>query len=222
MWVYTLSVGRLKPEIPVLVFVVSLLPLINAVFDYLSYGFTLGLIRFGRRQRNLLTGLVWIVDGVVAVLLLIGLGLGLSGTIALINYLAGEEFISLRQILYDLKTPEARAGYTWLTLSLLSTLVPTLVHLVFVLLSAFTWVPQRIKLWIACEIGDDETGDLATLGGTLAAATFGALWAGLVVLGLWGIWMFTTAYIEPVGLAVLGIVENVVLWLRWIEPGAAG
>ena len=58
---------------------------------------TLGLVRYGRGQRNLLTGLVWLFDGVVAVLLLIGLGLGLSGTIALINHLAGQEFIAQRR-----------------------------------------------------------------------------------------------------------------------------
>lgn len=158
--VFAFGAEHLSAERRVFVFAIGLLPLINAVFDYLSYGVTLGLIRYGRHQRNLLTGLIWIVDGLVAVLLLIALGLSLSGTIALINHLAGQEFIGLRPIFDDLKTPEGRAVYTWLTLSLLSTLVPTLVHLVLVFLSAFTWVPQRFKHWIARSIGDDKTGDL--------------------------------------------------------------
>lgn len=212
----SLSDQALSADYRVFLFVLGLLPLINAVFDYFSYGITLGLIRYGRRQRNLLTGLVWIIDGVVAVLLLIGLGLGLSGTIALINHLAGQEFIALRPIFDDLKTSEGRAGYTWLTLTLLSTLVPTLVHLVLVFLSAFTWVPQRFKLWIAREIEDNETGDLATLRGSIVAATLGALWAALVVCGLSAIWMFITAYIEPAGLAILWMVEHIALWLDWV------
>ena len=214
--VFAVSAEHLSAEGRMFMFAIGLLPLINAVFDYLSYGITLGLIRYGRHQRNLLTGLIWIVDGLVAVLLLIALGITLSGTIALINHLAGQEFIGLRPIFDDLKTPVGRAGYTWLTLSLLSTLVPTLVHLALVFLSAFTWVPQRFKHWIARSIGDDETGDLATLGGSAAAATLGALWAGFVALGLWGIWMFVTVYIERAGLMVLGIVENVSISLGWI------
>lgn len=157
----------------------------------------------------------------VAALLLIGLGLGLSGTIALINHLAGQEFIALRPIFDDLKTAEGRASYTWLTLTLLSTLVPILVHLVLVFLSAFTWVPQRFKLFIARGIGEDETGDLATLGGSFVAATLGALWAGLVACGLLGIWLFVTAYLEPAGLAVLWAVESVALSLGWVKTGAA-
>ncbi len=226
LWTYlvvtfALATDALDPERRVLVFALGLLPLVNAVFDYLSYGVTLGLVRYGRGQRNVLTGLVWVVDGIAAVVLLIGLGLALSGTIALINHLAGQEFIALRPVFDDLKTPEGRAGYTWLTLTLLSTLVPTLVHLVLVFLSAFTWVPTRFKLWIARGIGDTDTGDLATLGGSLAAATLGALWAALMAGGLWGVWLFITAYLKPAGLTVLWAVESVALSLGWVEPGAA-
>ncbi|MEP3329302.1 hypothetical protein [Sedimentitalea sp.] len=195
-----LSANALETDRRALVFAIGLLPLINAIFDFLSYGITLGLIRYGRGQRNLLTGLVWVFDGVVAVLLLIGLGLVLSGTNALINLLSGQEFIALRSVFDDLKTPEGRADYTWLTLTLLSTLVPTLVHLVLVFLSAFTWVPQRFKIWIARGIEDQDTGDLATLGGSAAAATLGALWAAFVACGLWLMWLFITAYLEPAGL----------------------
>lgn len=217
--VFSLSAGSIENDgFGALIFALGLLPLINAVFDYLSYGVTLGLIRYGRGKRNFVTGLIWFFDGVVAVLLLIGLGLALSGSIALINHLAGQEFIALRPIFDDLKTPEGRASYTWLTLTLLSTLVPTLVHLVLVFLSAFTWVPQRFKLWIARGVSGTETGDLATLGGSVAAATLGALWAALVACGLWGIWTFVTDYLEPTGLAVLEIVEYVSLRLDWVAP----
>lgn len=73
-------------EVWVLLFAESLLPLVNAVFDYLSYGITLGLIQVGRME------------------------------------------------------------YSWLIWALLSTLVPTLVHLVLLFLSAFTWVPHRFKM----------------------------------------------------------------------------
>jgi hypothetical protein len=103
-----------------------------------SYGITLGLIRVRRRKHNFLTAIILIADGIAAVALLIGLGLALCGTVALINHLAGQNFIALRPIFDDLKTPKGRMGYSWLIWALLSTLMPTLVHLVLVFLSAFT------------------------------------------------------------------------------------
>jgi hypothetical protein len=103
-----------------------------------SYGITLGLIRVRRRKHNFLTAIILIADGIAAVALLIGLGLALCGTVALINHLAGQNYIALRPIFDDLKTPKGRMGYSWLIWALLSTLMPTLVHLVLVFLSAFT------------------------------------------------------------------------------------
>ena len=85
-----------------------------------------------------MTAIIWIADRIAAVALLIGLGLALCGTIVLINHLAGQNFIALRPIFDDLKTPDRRTGYSWLIWALLSTLVPTQVHLVLVFLSAFS------------------------------------------------------------------------------------
>ncbi len=211
---------EISPERRVLAFAIGLLPLINAVFDYVSYGTTLALIRKGRQARNWVTGAIWILDGLAALALLIGLGLGLCATIALINHLAGQDFIALRPIFDDLKTPEGRAGYSWLVVSMLTTLVPTLVHLALAFLSAFTWVPLRFKRWIASGIAKDEAGDLSTLVGTFVAATLGALYVGLVALGLWGLWLFVMVYLEPAGLWVLAVVETAALWLGWVAPGA--
>ncbi|MDG1457077.1 MAG: hypothetical protein P8Q92_04075 [Pseudoprimorskyibacter sp.] len=85
-----------------------------------------------------MTAIIWIADRIAAVAQLIGLGLALCGKVALINHLAGQNYIALRPIFDDLKSPEGRMGYSWLIWALLSTLVPTLVHLVLVFLSAFT------------------------------------------------------------------------------------
>ena len=210
----------ISPDRRVLAFAFGLLPLINAVFDYVSYGTTLALIRKGRQARNWVTGAIWILDGIAALALLIGLGLGLCGTIALINHLAGQDFIALRPIFDDLKTPEERVGYSWLVVSMLTTLVPTLVHLALAFLSAFTWVPLRFKSWIASGIENDEAGDLGTLGGSFVAATLGALYAGVVAFGLWGILLFVMMYLEPVGLWVLAVVETLAVWFGWLPPGA--
>ena len=42
----------------------------------------------------------------------------------------------------------------------------------------------------------------------------------VVACGLWGIWLFVTAYLEPAGLAVLWAVESVAHSLGWVESGA--
>ncbi|MDG1457076.1 MAG: hypothetical protein P8Q92_04070 [Pseudoprimorskyibacter sp.] len=47
-------------------------------------------------------------------------------------------------------------------------------------------------------------------------ATLGALWAGILVCRLWGLWVFTTTYIEPLGLSVLAVVEAAVSCVGWL------
>ena len=73
-------------------------------------------------------------------------------------------------------------------------------------------------MWIARNIENNDNGDLSTLGGTFVAATVGAVWAALVAYGLWGILLFVTEYIEPVGLWVLCVVETLAVWFGWVSP----
>ncbi len=68
----------------------------------------------GAQKAHFMTAIIWIADGIAAVALLIGLGLALCGTVALIDHLAGQDYIALRPFFDDLKTPEGRTGYSWL------------------------------------------------------------------------------------------------------------
>ena len=197
--------ARVGPALPedlrVFLFAFTLLPLINAVFDFLSYDTTLGLLAWGKRQRNGWTGLAWLADALAAVVYLVSLGLALTLTVALINQLSGAVFMDLPQIFADLADPEARGGYTWLTLSLLTTLVPTLVHLALALLSALCWVPYRFRRRLADLIAQE--GDLGGLWATFVAATLFTAYVALVATGLYAIWQFVNDWIAPGGLLLL-------------------
>ena len=147
----------------VLVFALGLLPLLNAVFDYLSYGVTLTLIKFGAARKNVWSFGVALIDAVVAYGLLVALGSSIVLTLGLINLLADGTFMDVGSILDGLRDPAARGNYTWLYLTLFSTLVPTGVHLVVGCSAFTTWLPMRAKVWIADQILREDTGSLGTM-----------------------------------------------------------
>ena len=170
----------------------GLLPIPNAVFDYLSYGITLTLLRAGWRSRKTAATLACgILDIFAALASLFGLSLFLALIIAAINAASAAPLLPLEKLYTDLSSPETRGGYTWLYLCLLSTLVPTGVHLVIVLLSAMTWAPRSWKLKMVALIERPES-DLSTLAGVFGFAllltVYGMLWA-LVLLKL-APWIF--------------------------------
>ncbi|WP_316861570.1 hypothetical protein [uncultured Cohaesibacter sp.] len=129
----------------VFVFAICILPLVNAVFDYLSYGTTLSLLRAGLKGGRFPTLVYGLMDIGLALVYLFGLSLTLCLIIAGINALSVHPFLPLGELLQDLGDSEKRGGYAWLYVSLLSTLVPTSFHLCIVLVSATTWLPMPWK-----------------------------------------------------------------------------
>lgn len=73
-------------------------------------------------------------------------------------------------------------------------------------------------MWITGGSEQNDTDEMPALVSSTAAATPGALWAGIVVCGLWDVWVFTSTYIEPLGLSVLAVVEAAVSCVGWLEP----
>jgi hypothetical protein len=163
---------------------IGALPVVNAVFDYVSYGVTLSLLRAGRREDGWPPLLCGLLDALGAVLILYGLALALALYIAAINALGSVPFLPLDRLFEDLADPAVRSGYAWLYLTLLSTLVPTGVHLLLALISVTTLLPAQAKRWFIDRI-TDESSDLATLLGTTAFALFIAV--SLVGLA-WVLW----------------------------------
>lgn len=103
-------------------------PLINGIFDWVSYGVTLSLLRHGQSTER---PFVWgAVDVVVACLLFLGLGVTLVMVLHGLDQLAGGALIDLPALLgglYALK--DGNWSQSWALFMVFSTMVPTGLHL---------------------------------------------------------------------------------------------
>ncbi len=99
-------------------------PLVNAVFDLLSYAATLSLMRLGlRRWHPIVTGLL---DLLIACGLFLLLGLCLTALLSAMNAISGVRLIDLGAVFAGAwHTPES---YLWLFFMLFSTILPTAIH----------------------------------------------------------------------------------------------
>lgn len=112
----------------------AVLPLINALFDVVSYAVTITFARWGLRHG---AALFWgVVDFVFALLLFLALGAALVLIIGTMNSVAGVAFIDLEGTLRD---ADDWRTYWWLYAMLFSTALPTAVHLGLACLSTQGW-----------------------------------------------------------------------------------
>jgi hypothetical protein len=107
----------------------------------------------------------------------------------------------------DLRNPETRGGYTWLYLTLFSTLLPTGLHLVIGIFSITTWLPMKAKVWIADMMDREDTGSGGSILGGILTPFGGAVWCFAIALLLWEGGSWTVSNIEGTCLAVLSSVE---------------
>ena len=129
--------GRLLTQL--LVFL-ALLPLVNAVFDWLSLGLTRTLLRLVQGQRAAnhplrarLFALAALVDLVVALGFMVALALSATALLQTMNLLlpasaTGAGF-DLHTIFMAFCRPGIAWEYGWIYVTLFSTLIPTVVHL---------------------------------------------------------------------------------------------
>lgn len=178
----------------------GVLPLLNAVFDALSFGATLALLQLGRRKFRFLVG---VIDFLLAIVLFLALGATLTFFVSLLNAVTGVDFVDLENLLRNASDFEA---YWWLYAMLFSTALPTLLHLMAIVLSWQSVLALPLRKRLADAITWAGAGD--TLFGI--AASFGValgLWlaaviplGGLVLLGYciwgWALGPFLAAYRE--------------------------
>ncbi|WP_172332238.1 hypothetical protein [Mangrovicoccus sp. HB161399] len=113
----------------------GLLPLVNALFDFASLGLTRWLLRLGlspaiwpRWPRVLKRVALGSADVIGAALLLWGLCFALVAAVAWFNHLSqGGDLLNLADLRRDIETGDA--SLRWLYATLVSTFVPSLVHL---------------------------------------------------------------------------------------------
>jgi hypothetical protein len=145
----------------------ALLPLANAVFDWASTGATRCLLRLGLgrrwlRQRRfglLLFGL----DLVLAFVLLIGLTAALWLVLGTFNEAAlaggGTAQIDLNSLVQRLAADPWQPDLLWVHLMIYSTLLPTVLHAAWALVSlrAFPYRPDKLKRYADVLEGQDPS-----------------------------------------------------------------
>ena len=123
----------------------GLLPLFNAVFDFLSAGLTRYLLRLGLEQKRA----VWraILDGLGGIAIFFALGCSLITFVTFVTPADGVPLVDLAQLFANLRT--APGDYIWLMMTLFATLLPTLVHLSLMLLTLALHSPAGCRNFVA-------------------------------------------------------------------------
>jgi hypothetical protein len=162
----------------------AVLPLINALFDTLSYAVTLTLLRRGLRSR---LPLLWgLLDLALACLLFLALGATLIVVIHGLNTLAGVPLADLPALLAAIH--ERPGDYLWLYAMLFSTIVPTAAHGLLSLLGVQGLWPRAWRRPVATWVEGATASAMAYLRAGLA---LGVIWTlPLLALGgfLWLLW----------------------------------
>lgn len=190
----------------------AILPLINALFDVISYAVTLSLVRRGLRAK--LPFLFGLADLAIACLLLLGLGAVLVAVIHGLNLLAGVLLLDLPAVFEGVQADPG--AYVWLYLMLFSTLLPTLLHGALSLLGVQGIWPRRWRRPVADWV---EAAPASPLHAIRASLGLSLIWAlpllGLVFV-LWVIWH----HAQPALMAGLQLYLDSLLWIAGTPVGA--
>ncbi|RDC71769.1 hypothetical protein DLJ49_12980 [Rhodovulum sp. 12E13] len=190
----------------------GVLPLLNALFDTLSYAVTLTFLRRGLRAR---LPLLWgVADLAVACVLFLALGATLVAVMHWLNLLAGTPLLDLGALFAGVYM--APWDYVWLYLMLFSTILPTALHFAVSLLGVQGLWPRGLRRPVADWIGEADRSALRAVRAALALAF--VWWVPLVVLGagIWGLW----AVGGDLALAALALYFEGLTWIAQVPVGA--
>jgi hypothetical protein len=208
----TLDWGEVPEDRRSLFLFLAVLPLINALFDVVSYAVTLTLIRRGLRAK--LPFLFGLADLGLACVLLLGLGATLVAVIHGLNLAAGVPFVDLPALFEGVQADPW--AYLWLYLMLFSTLLPTLLHGVLSLLGLQGIWTLGLRRPVA---GWVDAAPASPLHAIRASLGLSLIWA-LPLLGLagvlWGIWHFG----QPLLMDGLQLYLDGLLWIATHPVGA--
>ena len=195
-------IGEINSSVLILIFSWLLLPLLNSPLDWLSWGFSRFLGRGIQKSRGWrVLGTHIILDLGVALILLCAIAalmaMGLEGLNNVLAWRAGEAApFNFAPTLMDLKI-NPFGEHIWITLMLLTTLVPTLLHGLMVLLAMVTWAVRKnwlreyalTKLKSYHKVPEEKDAALQDL--TPAALYFSTMWLlAILTFGAigWIIW----------------------------------
>ncbi|MGJ8590033.1 MAG: hypothetical protein ACSHXW_18120 [Yoonia sp.] len=188
----------------------AVLPLINGLFDVLSYAITLALSRKGLSTR---WAPLWgLTDLALGAVLFMVLGAAIVTTVTALNSIGTEPIFSLAELFDGLgNNPD---NFWWLYLMLFSTLAPTALHLLVAALAVQGLVLfQRPRRAVADWIKAAPSSHPAAVMAFLAQATI--WWLPLMALaGLsWVLWQVGGAAMSVAGRFYLEQLEGLARWL---------
>lgn len=214
-----------KEGLSVLVFL-GLLPIINALFDWISLGITRSLLySIVDKVHGGVIAFFWsLADIIVALLLMLAIVSASTGMIALANYLFQlggyhDSIIDLAVMFNDLRENPYTSQYLWLYVMFMSTLIPTLSHLILAAWSSISWIKPSIIKWLTQGWKEDQQkNNLPKL--LLATSYYSiflpiALFAPILVLFLLHILLIQQGYAFVIGENLLDSMEQLA---RWINP----
>ena len=185
------------------------LPLINGLFDTLSYSATLATMR-----KGLATPWAWalgVLDLLIGGLLFLALGATMVAVIAALNAVGNAPLFDLTALFAGLRSDPG--DYWWLYLILFFTLLPTALHLGIAALALQGVIPRATRRRVAQWIEASPTSALDAVRGCLAQSLI--WWLPLMALaGLgYALWLWLGHAAGMAGLFYLDALETLALWI---------
>lgn len=207
----------LNPSVATWLLLVVGLPLLNAVLVFLSFGLTRWLLRRGAVSPAW-PSLAWALGNVASALGLAALlGLALVAAAQWMNGLDAAPLLDLMALLTDIHAePEA---YWWLQITLLSTLLPTLAHLVLASFGTLLAImPEGVALFIRRQLPRIEVDAMARWLAFWTLSAIGFLAIAAVALALHGLVSGASAAFPHLGRGYLWLLERFAAWLGASDP----
>lgn len=222
LWPLVSGIDR-APEWTLLLFL-GVLPLLNAVFDWLSIGFTRWLLNTGLRKGGW-WGLVFaLADLIVAVVALFMLMIVMIGFLEWLNVLSaaggGNPVFDIRGLIEILKTNPDNPSVWWIYVTVFTTFVPSMVNLVLGGLSVIRGLPG-LTPWVSRQILTTDIASISEFRRWAAAAWLSlqlviAIAAALLI-GL-AIMFYFFDLMSALGFGLVTVADNVYSAIGTIKP----
>jgi hypothetical protein len=183
----------------------GVLPLINALFDVISYAVTLSFIQRGRESR--LPWLYGLADLGVALVLFLALGVAMVAVIAGLNGLAGTDILDLGGLLRDVR--DQPGSYWWLYGIAFSTILPTALHAGLALLGVQGLWPKGVRRVVAGWIGNAADSQIDATRGAFALGLLWAVPVWVIVAFGWATWHWAGTLATALAGKYLTVLERV-------------